>query len=259
MRRHVAALYAMLGARTRCGKDRVARRETRRAEDDALANAWATGSARSQRLVFEDPTLERAPAARSSARCIAEIEDALADFVAQRTSKTRSSAASTKRWRSGTTITCASSRSKRCAKAAAPRRRRRRPSSKSCARSRRAAWPLPRSAIAPEDARRDRRPRSRGQALLAKITRRIRSTSSCTVRPASARRPSRGWRWKSRSASRTRRSLRTRRSSKPTVRRCAGIRAKRRTRCSAACTIRSIKAAAANSPRAAFPNRSSAW
>ncbi len=87
--------------------------------------------------------------------------------------------------------------------------------------------------------------------------RRFRSTSSCTGRRASARRPSRGSRSKSRSAVRTRPSLPTRRSSKRAARRCAGMRARRPIRCSAACTIRSIKAAAAISPRAAFPSRSS--
>src|SRR5262249_37448504 len=38
-----------------------------------------------QRLVFEDPTLERIPAPTQYRKTIAEIEDALADLVAQRT------------------------------------------------------------------------------------------------------------------------------------------------------------------------------
>ena len=38
-----------------------------------------------QRLVFEDPTLERIPPASQYKKAIAEIEDALADIVAQRT------------------------------------------------------------------------------------------------------------------------------------------------------------------------------
>src|SRR6202021_1432437 len=38
-----------------------------------------------QRLVFEDPTLERITPASQYKKAIAEIEDALADIVAQRT------------------------------------------------------------------------------------------------------------------------------------------------------------------------------
>ena len=51
---------------------------------------------------------------------------------------------------------------------------------------------------------------------------------------------------------------RARRSSRRAARRCAGTIAKRRTRCWAACTTRSTRAAGAISPRAAFPSRSSA-
>ena len=101
-----------------------------------------------------------------------------------------------------------------------------------------------------------RRPRS-GRCS-RRSRRRSRSTSSCTVRPASARRPSRGSRSRSRSCGRTRRLRATRPSSKRAARRCAGIRARRRTRCSAAYTIRSIKVRAASSPRVASPNPNSA-
>ena len=57
----------------------------------------------------------------------------------------------------------------------------------------------------------------------------------------------------------TRRFRPTRRSSRRAARRCAGTRARRRIPCWGASTIRSIRAAGATSPRAASPSPSSAW
>ena len=42
------------------------------------------------RLVFEDPTIERTTTRAQQRRAIAEIEEAMADLLAQKTSATRS-------------------------------------------------------------------------------------------------------------------------------------------------------------------------
>ncbi len=84
LRRYVAALYDVLAATI--GSDKVV---LRAGKLDALkmmrSNLLPERILALQRLVFEDPTLERLPQPGKFADAIAEIEDGLANLVAQRT------------------------------------------------------------------------------------------------------------------------------------------------------------------------------
>ncbi len=84
LRRYVAALYDVLA--TTIGSDKVV---LRAGKLDALkmmrSSLLPERILALQRLVFEDPTLERLPQPGKFADAIAEIEDGLANLVAQRT------------------------------------------------------------------------------------------------------------------------------------------------------------------------------
>jgi ATP-dependent Lon protease len=84
VRRQVAALYEILAGAL--GKDKVVMRAGKLGALKLMRSA-ALGERvlALQRLVFEDPTLDRVPAPGGYRKAIAEIEDALADIVAQRT------------------------------------------------------------------------------------------------------------------------------------------------------------------------------
>ncbi len=214
-----------------------------------------------QRLVFEDPTLERVTTRAQQRKVLAEIEEAMADVIAQRHAEdaierrvnekmterhqeyvkdlklealretggpeTPASQAKLEELQALSQRGLAASALAAAATAGAARRRRSRGGDPSAARQDQLAVPAARDPLRAARRRKDDR-RAAG---------------------------SRG----RQDAARTRRLRRMRRSSKRAGRRCAGIRAKRSIRCSAACTIRSIKAAAASSPMRAFPSRSSAW
>jgi ATP-dependent Lon protease len=83
MRRYVAALYEVLSAAL--GPDKMV---LRAGKLDALkmmrSSALPERILALQRLVFEDPTLDRLPVPGKFREAIAEIEDGLADLVAQR-------------------------------------------------------------------------------------------------------------------------------------------------------------------------------
>ena len=83
VRRYVAALYDVLG--TAIGTEKMV---LRAGKLDALKMMRSTALPERilalQRLVFEDPTLDRLPQPGKFAEAIAEIEDGLADLVAQR-------------------------------------------------------------------------------------------------------------------------------------------------------------------------------
>jgi ATP-dependent Lon protease len=84
VRRQVAALYEILAGAL--GKDKVIMRAGKLGALKLMrSSALGERVLALQRLVFEDPTLERIPAPGGYRRAIAEIEDALADIVAQRT------------------------------------------------------------------------------------------------------------------------------------------------------------------------------
>ncbi len=212
-----------------------------------------------QRLVFEDPTLERLPVPGKLREAIAEIEDGLADLVAQRgPSRTRSSRKVSLKMAERhqeylAELKLEALREDGGPETPATQRKLEELVELDAAKAGR----LGLTAAASRVARRGRRTAlgdrlAAGKDLLAVSAAR----AFCTGRRASARRRLRGWRWKKRSGVGTRRSQPMLRSSRRAARRCAGIRAKRRIRCSAACTIRSIREAVASSPRAAFPSRS---
>src|SRR5579875_2648950 len=69
LRRYIAALYELLS--NALGADKI------------VLRAGTLGAL--QRLVFEDPTLERLPTKAQYRETLAEIEDGLADLIAQRT------------------------------------------------------------------------------------------------------------------------------------------------------------------------------
>jgi ATP-dependent Lon protease len=83
LRRQVDALFEILSGAL--GKDKVVMRAGKLGALKLMRSA-ALGDRllALQRLVFEDPTLERTPAPAHYRKTIAEIEDALADLVAQR-------------------------------------------------------------------------------------------------------------------------------------------------------------------------------
>ena len=83
LRRQVAALFEILSGAL--GKDKVVMRAGKLGALKLMRSA-ALGERllALQRLVFEDPTLERIPPPAQYRKTIAEIEDALADLVAQR-------------------------------------------------------------------------------------------------------------------------------------------------------------------------------
>jgi ATP-dependent Lon protease len=84
VRRQVAALYEILSGAL--GKDKVIMRAGKLGALKMMrSSALGERVLALQRLVFEDPTLERIPAPGGYRKAIAEIEDALADIVAQRT------------------------------------------------------------------------------------------------------------------------------------------------------------------------------
>jgi len=84
VRRQVAALYEILSGAL--GKDKVIMRAGKLGALKMMrSSALGERVLALQRLVFEDPTLERVPAPAGYRKAIAEIEDALADIVAQRT------------------------------------------------------------------------------------------------------------------------------------------------------------------------------
>jgi ATP-dependent Lon protease len=84
VRRQVAALYEILAGAL--GKDKVVMRAGKLGALKLMRSpALGERVLALQRLVFEDPTLERVPAPGAYRKAIAEIEDALADIVAQRT------------------------------------------------------------------------------------------------------------------------------------------------------------------------------
>ena len=84
VRRQVAALYEILAGAL--GKDKVIMRAGKLGALKMMrSSAVGERVLGLQRLVFEDPTLERVPAPGAYRKAIAEIEDALADIVAQRT------------------------------------------------------------------------------------------------------------------------------------------------------------------------------
>ena len=199
-----------------------------------------------QRLVFEDPTLETRPGegAVQGGRSPRSRTARRSRRAAHRRRRGRARR-STPRWSRGTPSTCANCKLEALREDGRPRdagdaEAARRISNALDARG------LARAALdvlRPKSLGAGRRPGARDQGAASRSSRRpIRSTSSSTVRPASARRPSRGSRSSSRRSARTRRSPPTRRSSRRPARRCAGTTARRRTRCWAACTIRSIRA-----------------
>ncbi len=84
VRRQIAALYEILAGAL--GKDKVIMRAGKLGALKLMrSSALGERVLALQRLVFEDPTLERVPAPGGYRKAIAEIEDALADIVAQRT------------------------------------------------------------------------------------------------------------------------------------------------------------------------------
>ena len=84
VRRQVAALYEILASAL--GKDKVIMRAGKLGALKLMRSSMLGERVLAlQRLVFEDPTLERIPAPGGFRKAIAEIEDALADIVAQRT------------------------------------------------------------------------------------------------------------------------------------------------------------------------------
>ncbi len=84
VRRQVAALYEILSGAL--GKDKVIMRAGKLGALKMMrSSALGERVLALQRLVFEDPTLERIPAPGGYRKAIAQIEDALADIVAQRT------------------------------------------------------------------------------------------------------------------------------------------------------------------------------
>ncbi len=84
VRRQVAALYEILAGAL--GKDKVIMRAGKLGALKMMrSSALGERVLALQRLVFEDPTLERIPAPGGYRKAIAEIEDALADIVAHRT------------------------------------------------------------------------------------------------------------------------------------------------------------------------------
>jgi ATP-dependent Lon protease len=84
VRRQVAALYEILAGAL--GKDKVIMRAGKIGALKMMrSSALGERVLALQRLVFEDPTLERIPAPGGYRKAIAEIEDALADIVAHRT------------------------------------------------------------------------------------------------------------------------------------------------------------------------------
>ena len=84
VRRQIAALFDILS--NALGKEKVVMRAGKLGALKLMRSA-ATGDRllALQRLVFEDPTLERVPTAAQFTKTIASIEDGLADIVAQRT------------------------------------------------------------------------------------------------------------------------------------------------------------------------------
>ncbi len=84
LRRQVAALFEVLSGAL--GKEKVVMRAGKLGALKLMRSAVLGERLLAlQRLVFEDPTLERIPAPANYKKAIAEIEDALADIVAQRT------------------------------------------------------------------------------------------------------------------------------------------------------------------------------
>jgi ATP-dependent Lon protease len=84
VRRYVAALYDVLASTI--GTDKVVLRAGKLNALKLMRSSQLPERILAlQRLVFEDPTLERLPQAGKYADVIAEIEDGLADLVAQRT------------------------------------------------------------------------------------------------------------------------------------------------------------------------------
>jgi ATP-dependent Lon protease len=83
VRRRTAALFGVLA--DALGKEKVVMRAGRLGALKLMQSSLAGERLLAlQRLVFEDPTLERVPAPAGYAAVILEIEDALADIVAQR-------------------------------------------------------------------------------------------------------------------------------------------------------------------------------
>jgi ATP-dependent Lon protease len=83
LRRYVAVLYDLLA--DTLGSDKMVLRAGKlNALKLMRSNLVPERILALQRLVFEDPTLERAPAAGKYREAIAEIEDALADLIAQK-------------------------------------------------------------------------------------------------------------------------------------------------------------------------------
>ena len=83
-RRQVAALFDVLAGSL--GKEKVVMRAGKLGALKLMRSpSLGERILALQRLVFEDPTLERIPPASQYKKAIAEIEDALADIVAQRT------------------------------------------------------------------------------------------------------------------------------------------------------------------------------
>ncbi|HEY0797797.1 MAG TPA: AAA family ATPase, partial [Candidatus Baltobacteraceae bacterium] len=84
LRRYVAALYELLS--TTLGADKMVLRAGKlNALKLMRSNLLPERLLALQRLVFEDPTLDRLPAPGKFRETIAEIEDGLADLIAQRT------------------------------------------------------------------------------------------------------------------------------------------------------------------------------
>ena len=84
VRRQVAALFDVLA--NALGKEKVVMRAGKLGALKLMRSATLGERVLAlQRLVFEDPTLERIPPPAQYKKAIAEIEDALADIVAQRT------------------------------------------------------------------------------------------------------------------------------------------------------------------------------
>jgi ATP-dependent Lon protease len=84
LRRQVTALFEILAGAL--GKDKVVMRAGKLGALKMMRSpALGERLLALQRLVFEDPTLERLPAPTQYRKTIAEIEDALADLVAHRT------------------------------------------------------------------------------------------------------------------------------------------------------------------------------
>src|ERR1700733_11258098 len=83
LRRYVAVLYDLLA--DTLGADKMVLRAGKlNALKLMRSNLVPERILALQRLVFEDPTLERLPAAGKYREAIAEIEDALADLIAQK-------------------------------------------------------------------------------------------------------------------------------------------------------------------------------